>query len=115
TNTNRLHKNLGGRNPTMNPYNDRRPTRGRILPLAILAAIILSAVIFSVSADLQQIQVLRIIPVATEASATILGASTGQRLSGNGTAGNFDVTAGNLRARAIAAGDVNGDGDREST
>ena len=94
----------------MNPYNHRRPTRGRILPLAILAAIILSAVIFSVSADLQQIQVLRIIPVATEASATILGASTGQRLSGNGTAGNFDVTAGNLRARAIAAGDVNGDG-----
>ena len=94
----------------MNPYNERRPTRRRILPLAILTAIILSAVVFSVSAEFQQIQVLRIIPVGTEASATILGASTGQRLSGNGAPGTFDVTPGNLRARAIATGDVNGDG-----
>jgi hypothetical protein len=59
---------------------------------------------------LQQIQVLRVINVGTEASATILGAATGQRLSGSGTAGSFEVTLDNLRARALATGDVNGDG-----
>ena len=95
----------------MNFYRERtRPTRRRILPVAFLAAIILSAVVFSVSAGLQQIQVLRIINVGTEASATILGATPSQRLSGNGTGGTFDVNPGNLRARAIATGDVNDDG-----
>ena len=95
----------------MNLYRTGMKRSGRrILPAAILSAIILSAVVFSVSAHFQQIQVLRIINVGPEASATILGATTGQRLSGNGTAGSFDVNAGNLRARAIAAGDVNGDG-----
>ena len=95
----------------MNLYKSRmRPTGRRILPAAILSAIIFSAAVFSVNAEFQQIQVLRIINVGTEASATILGSTTGQRLSGNGTAGSFDVNPGNLRARAIAAGDVNGDG-----
>jgi len=68
-----------------------RPTGRRILPAAILSAIIFSAAVFSVNAEFQQIQVLRIINVGTEASATILGSTTGQRLSGNGTAGSFDV------------------------
>ena len=95
----------------MNFYNERtRPARRRILPVAFLTAIILSAVVFSASAGLEQIQVLRVINVGTEASATILGATANQRLSGNGTAGNFDVTLGNLRARALATGDVNDDG-----
>ncbi|HLF84699.1 MAG TPA: hypothetical protein VI837_11035, partial [Blastocatellia bacterium] len=78
--------------------------------MAFLTAIILSAVVFSASAEFQQIQVLRIINVGTEATATILGAATSQHLSGNGTAATFDVNLGNLRARAIATGDVNGDG-----
>src|SRR5262245_2615880 len=86
-----------------------KPTGRRILPAAILSAIILCAAVFSASAQFQ-IQVLRIINVGTESSATILGATTGQRLSGNGTAGAFDVNPANLRARAIATGDVNGDG-----
>ena len=87
-----------------------KPTRRRILPVAFLTAIILSAVVFSASAEFQEIQLLRVINVGTQASATILGATTGQRLSGNGTSATFDVNLGNLRARAIAVGDVNGDG-----
>ena len=95
----------------MNFYKERTtPTRRKILPVAFLTAIILSIVVFSASADLEQIQVLRVINVGTEASATILGASANQHLSGNGTPGNFDVSLGNLRARAIATGDLNGDG-----
>jgi hypothetical protein len=94
----------------MNYYKERtRPTRRQILPVAFLTAIILSIVVFSASADLEEIQVLRVINVGTEASATILGATANQHLSGNGTPGNFDVGLGNLRARAIATGDVNGD------
>ena len=94
----------------MNFYKERtRPTRRQILPVAFLTAIILSMVVLSASADLEQIQVLRVINVGTEASATILGATANQHLSGNGTPGNFDVGLGNLRARAIATGDVNGD------
>lgn len=95
----------------MNFYQKRtRPTRRTVLPVVFLTAIILSAAVFSASAEFQQIQVLRIINVGTEATATILGAATSQHLSGNGTAATFDVNLGNLRARAIATGDVNGDG-----
>ncbi len=95
----------------MNSYKERtRPTRRAILPVAFLTAIILSAVVFSTSAEFQEIQVLRTINVGTEATATILGAATNQHLSGNGAATNFDVNLGNLRTRAIATGDVNGDG-----
>jgi hypothetical protein len=95
----------------MNFYKKRtRPTRRTFLPVAFLTAIILSAVIFSVSAEFQQIQVLRIIDVGTEATTTILGATTNQHLSGNGSPATFGVNLANLRARAIATGDVNGDG-----
>lgn len=96
----------------MNFYKERtRPNRRTLLSVAFLTAIILSAVVFSASAELQhQIQVLRIINVGTEATATILGATTNQRLSGNGNPATFDVNLANLRARAIATGDVNGDG-----
>ena len=98
----------------MNHYKEEtKPTRRAILPVAFLTAIILSAVVFSASAELQQIQVLRVINVGTEATATILGAAADQHLSGNGTAGTFDVNPGNLRARAIATGDVNGDGIKD--
>ena len=95
----------------MNFYKKRmRPGRRTILSVAFVTAIILSAVFFSTSAEFQQIEVLRIINVGTEANATILGATTNQHLSGNGAAANFDVNLGNVRARAIATGDVNGDG-----
>ena len=87
-----------------------RPARRRILPVALLAAIILSLAVFAASANFQEIQLLRVFNVGTTASATILGGTTGQRLSGNGTAASFDVNLGNLRARAVATGDVNGDG-----
>lgn len=88
----------------------RTPTRRRILLVALITAIIPFAVVLSSSAGFQQAEVLRIISVQTEASATILGAATNQHLSGNGTAGALDVTLANIRARAIATGDVNGDG-----
>jgi hypothetical protein len=95
----------------MNFYKERmRPSRRTTLSVAFLTAIILSAVIFSASAEFQQIQVLRRINVGTEATTTILGATTNQRLSGNGAPATFDVNLSNLRARAIATGDVNGDG-----
>ncbi len=95
----------------MNFYKERmRLGRRTILSVAFLTAIILSAVVFSTSAEFQQIQVLRIINVGTEATATILGATTNQHLSGNGAPATFDVNLGNLRARALATGDVNGDG-----
>jgi len=95
----------------MNSYTNRtKPTRRAIVPVTFLAALILSVLVFSASAEFQQIQVLRVINVATEATATILGATTNQRLSGNGIAASFDVNLTNLRARAIATGDVNGDG-----
>ena len=86
-----------------------RPTRSRNWSVALLTAIIL-LLIFSATAKLQQIQLLRIINVGTGASATILGGTPVQHLSGNGSAGSFEVNLGNLRARAIATGDVNGDG-----
>lgn len=87
-----------------------RSTGRRILAVALPTVIILSLVVFSASANFQEIQLTRVIFVGTGASATILGATTGQRLSGNGTAASFDVNGGNLRARALATGDVNGDG-----
>jgi Concanavalin A-like lectin/glucanases superfamily/FG-GAP repeat/Kre9/KNH-like N-terminal Ig-like domain len=94
----------------MNFYNERvKPTR-RAVPVIFLAVIVCSAVVFSASAEFQQIQLLRVVSVGNEAIATILGASTNQRLSGNGTSATFGVNLGNLRARAIATGDVNGDG-----
>lgn len=89
----------------------RTPSRGKILLVALLTAIIPFAVVLSSSASFQEAQVLRIINVGSEANATILGAATNQHLSGNGTAGTFDVSlANNMRAHAIATGDVNGDG-----
>ncbi len=95
----------------MNFYNRRtKPTRQSLMPVIVLTAAIFLAVVFSASAELQRIQLLRVVSVGTEATATILGAATNQRLSGNGTAGTFGVNLGNLRARAIATGDVNGDG-----
>lgn len=95
----------------MNFYKEgMRPTRGTNLPVAFLIAIIVSVTVFSASAEFEEIQVLRIINVGTEATATILGATTNQHLSGNGATGTFTVSLGNLRARAIATGDVNSDG-----
>ncbi|HSB09074.1 MAG TPA: hypothetical protein VLM38_06145 [Blastocatellia bacterium] len=69
----------------------------------------MSAVVFPTRAQFQ-IQALRTINVGTEATTKIFGAAANQKLSGNGTAATFDVTPANLRARAIATGDVNGDG-----
>ena len=95
----------------MNFYNERiRPSHKIVLSVTFLTAIILLGVVFSTRAELQEIQLLRIINVGTEANTTILGASANQHLSGNGTTGAFDVNLNNLRARAIATGDVNGDG-----
>lgn len=79
------------------------------LAVASFTAIIPLILVFSTSAGFQQAEALRLINVATEANATILGATTNQHLSGNGTAGNFDVNLTNIRAHAIATGDVNGD------
>ena len=87
-----------------------KPRRAQTLFVAFLTAIVLSFVVYSHSAGFQTAQVLRFIIVGTEASAQILGATTNQHLSSNGTPATFDVTAGNLRARAIATGDVNNDG-----
>lgn len=88
----------------------RLPCRRYILPVAFITAIISFVVVLPTHARLQEAQVLRIINVGTEANATILGATTNQHLSGNGTAGNFVVSLANMRAHAIAIGDVNGDG-----
>src|SRR5215813_3761515 len=85
-----------------------RPKRRAIISVVLLTSIIFFAIFFSVRAD-HEIQVLRVINVGTEANTTILGATTNQNLSGNGTGGTFDVNLNNLRARAIAVGDVNGD------
>ena len=86
------------------------PTRRIIWLVAFITAIIPFAVVLPTSARFQEAQVLRIINVGTEASARILGAATNQHLSGNGVSGNFVVNTGNMRAHAIATGDVNGDG-----
>jgi Concanavalin A-like lectin/glucanases superfamily/FG-GAP repeat len=95
----------------MKSYNKRRmPAHGNILLVAFVTVVISLAVVLPTSARFQEAQVQRIINVGTEANATILGAATNQHLSGNGTAAVFDVNAANLRARAIAVGDVNGDG-----
>jgi concanavalin A-like lectin/glucanase superfamily protein/FG-GAP repeat protein len=95
----------------MKSFNKRKmPTRGNILLVAFVTAIISLAVVLPTSARFQEAQVLRIINAGTEANAMILGATTNQHLSGNGTPGTFNVSLANLRARAIATGDVNGDG-----
>ena len=88
----------------------RTPTHENTLLVAFLTAIIVFAGVLSSSASLQETEALRIISVGTEATATILGATTNQHLSGNGTAAIFDVNLANMRAHAIATGDVNGDG-----
>ena len=94
----------------MNFYNrNARPRRRRILSVMFLTAIFTSALGFPTRAQFQ-IQALRTINVGTEATTKIFGAAANQKLSGNGTAATFDVTLANLRARAIATGDVNGDG-----
>ncbi|MFY9553743.1 MAG: LamG-like jellyroll fold domain-containing protein [Blastocatellia bacterium] len=94
----------------MNFYKARRtPSKGAILSAIVLSATVLFGLVCSTSASFQQAQALRIINVGTEATATILGASTSQHLSGNGTSGTFDVNLTNIRAHAIATGDVNGD------
>lgn len=95
----------------MNLYNKRKTaTRDNILLVALLTAIIPFALVLSTSAGFQQAEVLRNINVGTEANATILGATTNQHLSGNGAAAIFDVNLANMRAHAIATGDVNNDG-----
>ena len=70
----------------MNFYNPRtRPKRRLVLSLTFLIAIISLGVAFATHAQLQEIQALRIINVATEANTTILGAASNHHLSGNGT------------------------------
>lgn len=91
-----------------------KPTSGssrtnRLL-VVFLTALISFALVFSSSAQLQSVETIRIINVASEANPTVLGASTNQHLSGNGSAATFDVSLANLRAHAVATGDVNGDG-----
>src|SRR6266498_3286370 len=95
----------------MKSYNHRTLPRRLTIPAVVfLTAIVLSAIVFSTSAQFQEIQVLRVQDVGAAASATILGATTNQHLSGNGSPTNFDVNLTNVRAHAVAAGDVNGDG-----
>ena len=85
-----------------------RPNRRVVLSVVFLTSILILAIFFKARAD-QEIQVLRIINVGTEATTTILGAAPNQNLSGSGTGGNFDVSLNNIRARAVAVGDINGD------
>jgi hypothetical protein len=92
----------------MNFFKGTRPNRSVILSVVSLTSIIFLAMFFTTRAD-QEIQVLRVINVGTEANATILGATTNQNLSGSGAPGVFDVNLNNIRARSIATGDVNGD------
>jgi len=87
----------------------RRPSRSNTLLVVFLTVLIPFALIFSSSAQFET-ETLRIINPASEASATLLGAASDRHLSGNGTAASFDVSLGNLRAHAVAVGDVNGDG-----
>jgi Concanavalin A-like lectin/glucanases superfamily/FG-GAP repeat len=95
----------------MNLYKKPSPqTRGTILSVAFLTIIIPFALVLSSSAGFQQAEAIRFLGVANEANATILGATTNQHLSGNGTSGTFGVNLANMRAHAIATGDVNGDG-----
>lgn len=95
----------------MKSYNKKRmPTGRNIFLVAFITAIISLFVALPTTARLQEAQLQRVINVGTEATATILGATTSQHLSGNGAPATYDVTPANLRARAIAVGDVNGDG-----
>lgn len=79
------------------------------LLVILLTALVTLVPVFSSRAQFQT-ETIRFINVATEASATFIGGDIERHLSGNGTAGNFDVSLGNLRAHAVAVGDVNGDG-----
>lgn len=87
----------------------RRLSRSNALLVVFLTVVITFAIIFPSSAQFQP-ETLRIINAGSEASATFLGAASDRHLSGNGTPTNFDVSLGNLRAHAVAVGDVNGDG-----
>jgi len=94
----------------MNSHNaSRRASYSIALLVVFLTAIISVSINFSTNAS-QSPQASRVINVTSEAALTILGASTNQHLSGNGSAPSFDVNASNVRAHAIATGDVNGDG-----
>ncbi|HXU39304.1 MAG TPA: LamG-like jellyroll fold domain-containing protein [Blastocatellia bacterium] len=86
----------------------RRLSRSNALLVAFLTVVITFAIIFPSSAQFQP-ETLRLINVS-EASATFLGAVSDRHLSGNGNPANFDVSLANLRAHAVAVGDVNGDG-----
>lgn len=88
--------------------NTQRSRRGNTLLVVFLTALVSLVLVFSSSAQFQT-ETIRFINVS-DASATFLGAENDRHLSGNGTAANFDVSLGNLRAHAVAAGDVNGDG-----
>jgi hypothetical protein len=94
----------------MNSNNSsRRASYSTALLVVFLTAITSVSISFSTNAS-QSPQASRVINVASEAALTILGASANQHLSGNGSAPTFDVNASNVRAHAIATGDVNGDG-----
>src|SRR5215510_89137 len=100
------------RESEMNFFNRRIRSRGKsLLVLTIsITAIMAVVVCYTTKVKTQTAETIRFISVGTEANATILGASTNQHLSGNGAAANFDVNAGNVRAHAVAIGDVNNDG-----
>jgi hypothetical protein len=87
----------------------RRPGLGSVLLVVFLTILIPFALVFSSSAQFQT-ETIRFINVAAEANPTLLGAASDRHLSGNGTAAAFDVSLANLRAHAVAVGDVNGDG-----
>lgn len=86
----------------------RKLSRSNALLVVFLTVVFTFAIIFPSSAQFQP-ETLRLINVS-EASATFLGAASDRHLSGNGTPANFDVSLGNLRAHAVAVGDINGDG-----
>ena len=89
--------------------NIRTASRGKLLLVVFLTILVPLILVFSSRAQFQA-ETIRFINVATEANPTFLGADSDRHLSGNGTAANFDVNLGNLRAHAVAVGDVNGDG-----
>lgn len=94
----------------MKLYKNTKSNRVNVKAVVLLTAIIPFLVVLSTSAGFQQAEAIRFVNVGTEANATIVGGSTNQHLSGNGAPGSFGVNSANLRAHAIAIGDVNGDG-----
>src|SRR5215213_1028179 len=93
----------------MNLFMEARPGSRTILALLATISFIGLALItasFSTRAQVTTQTFQTIDPVSTDADVEILGAATGDHISGNGTPGNTALT----RARALATGDFDNDG-----